>query len=72
MFPIAHAQAQTSIANYQFVSSGFLVSLSSAFTMSYKVTLKQSFVFLVISSRIFLVVKPGNMLSFDSEFDLQK
>ena len=36
MFPIAHAQAQTSIAKYQFVSPGLLVSLSSALTMSYR------------------------------------
>ena len=37
MFPIAHAQTHSSIAKYQFVSLGFLVSLSSAFTMSYRV-----------------------------------
>ena len=36
MFAIAHIQAQTSIAKYQFVSPGLLVSLSSALTMSYR------------------------------------
>ena len=33
IFSIVHAQAQTSIAKYQFVSSGLLVSLSSALTI---------------------------------------
>ena len=131
MFPIAHAQAHSSIAKYQFVSSAFLVSLSSAFTISYRVfshdvtaailvtqnnetaamlvsqtspvgvelfsyanafffpiNLRRCWTrewkhsirlhwssllsFLVISARIFLVVKPWTMLCFDSEVDLQK
>ena len=82
MFAVAHEQAQSSIAKYQFVSPGLLVSLSSPLTMGYRKNefgLNQGFIeavdllsFLVISARIFLVVKPGSMLCFDSEVDLQK
>ena len=34
IFSIVHGQDQTSIAKYQFVSSGLLVSLSSALSIS--------------------------------------
>ena len=80
MFPIAHAQAQTSIAKYQFVSPGLLVSLSSALTMSYRkheFRLNKGYIE-AVSGRFWSFLpfifckKPGNMLCFDSEVDRQK
>ena len=70
MFPITHTQAQTSIAKYQFISPGLLVSpkwlsLWATGSVSLFRLIKVTMSFLITSALIFLVLKPGNMFCFD-------